>query len=674
MEYLDFELEVDIGTGREYPVSVVRSPAGEARATMVFPFDTLALRNHLQALEIALLRSSGTYRRAAPPEGAAVQEFGKALFAALLPSDIRGRYVVSREKAAAQGKGLRLKLRVRPPELAALPWEFLYDPDEADYICLSRSTPLVRYLEMPGAAQPLAIAPPLRVLAMVSSPSDMQSLDTARERQRVDEAMKDLVAAGRVELHWLEGQTWRHLQEAMWGGPWHVFHFIGHGGFDTNSESGLLVLADDQGRAHKMTAEQVALLLNDHESLRLVLLNSCDGARAGDEDIFSSSAATLIRRGIPAVLAMQYEITDAAAIEFSRTFYRATAHGMPVDAAVAEARRAIRIGLGGSLEWGTPVLYMRSGDGRLFDLQGDPVAVATPPEEPPPPMPAEDELERGPTPKGEPRPAGVGEALGQLAGDEPKPTVYVNLGLPEGRGWRDKLASRWRYSMVIVNGGQEPVEVGLSAAGRDKDSCVITMPDAVTVLAGAQRYVPIEVRPKKRRLFGKLKAGGFTVTASGDGPDLPVTQQGYFSDSPSPLGMLGVGAVGLVAVLAGVGVVIAGLGGDDEGGGDAGEEGAAAQETAAALDPGGPTGQIGFVSYRGGLERIYLVDADRSGEELLTPPGWTAVNPAWSPDGTILAFASDADGDYDIYVMRLGEEPVKVTENPTEDSAPTWSA
>jgi hypothetical protein len=42
MDYLDFEIEIGQGQGREYPVSVIHSPAGEARETMRFPFDEQA--------------------------------------------------------------------------------------------------------------------------------------------------------------------------------------------------------------------------------------------------------------------------------------------------------------------------------------------------------------------------------------------------------------------------------------------------------------------------------------------------------------------------------------------------------------------------------------------------------------------------------------------------------
>jgi TIR domain/CHAT domain len=119
-------------------------------------------------------------------------------------------------------------------------------------------------------------------------------------------------------------------------------------------------------------------LLADHRPLRLVVLNSCEGARGSARDIFSSTSATLVRRGIPAVLAMQYEITDRAAIEFSRAFYDALADGLPVDTSVSEARKAISLGMENTVEWGAPVLYMHSPDGNLFDLIQKPAIVKVP--------------------------------------------------------------------------------------------------------------------------------------------------------------------------------------------------------------------------------------------------------------------------------------------------------
>jgi hypothetical protein len=368
--YLDFDLEIGEGTGPKYPVSV-RSPAGEAQEEMSFPFADRELGKKLEDLEVALIRSGGRRRRISPQEQT-VRDFGKRMFEALLVGDVRTRYLMSLDEAAQQDKGLRLKLRVRSPQLALLPWEFLYDPDYGDYLCLSSDTPIVRYVDLRRPVRQLTVAPPLKILGMVASPRGLDPLDVEHEKELVDEAIEGLRADGLVELTWLGGQTWRHLQRAMRHGPWHIFHFVGHGDFDPEAEEGVIALKDEEtGRAHLLESRDLARLLDGHRYLRLVLLNSCEGARGSEGDPFSGTAATLVRRGIPAVVAMQYEITDKAAIEFSRGFYEATADGWPVDAAVGAGRTAVSVSLRHTLEWGTPVLYMRSPDGRLFDIPAE---------------------------------------------------------------------------------------------------------------------------------------------------------------------------------------------------------------------------------------------------------------------------------------------------------------
>jgi formylglycine-generating enzyme required for sulfatase activity len=369
LDYLDFELEIGVSDGSTYPVTVLRSPAGEARERVEFPFGKLELENRLQALQIALLRTGNILRQVLTPEEQAVQAFGRALFEMLLCGDVRSRYDVSLHEAAAQGTGLRIKLRVQSPELAALPWEFIYDPRRAEYVCLSRNTPLVRYLELPQPAQPLRAELPLRILGMAVSPEGLPPLDIEQEKQRVETALEGLRATGLVTLTWLEGQTWRDLQREMRRGPWHIFHFIGHGGFSRTTDEGFVALADESGEAYHLSATQLGRLLADHRDLRLALLNACEGARGSTQDIFSATAAILVRRGLSAVLAMQYPITDRAAIEFSRTFYEALADGLPVDTATTEARQAISYGAPHSVEWGIPVLYMHAADGVLFDVR-----------------------------------------------------------------------------------------------------------------------------------------------------------------------------------------------------------------------------------------------------------------------------------------------------------------
>ena len=123
------------------------------------------------------------------------------------------------------------------------------------------------------------------------------------------------------------------------------------------------------GPPNEVTGEELGGYLHDEKSLRLVVLNSCEGARASHVDPFSGVASALLRCGIPAVIGMQAEITDEAAITFSDRLYTALAQGFPIDAALAQSRRAI-VAAGKDVEFGTPVLFISVADGRIFDITG----------------------------------------------------------------------------------------------------------------------------------------------------------------------------------------------------------------------------------------------------------------------------------------------------------------
>jgi hypothetical protein len=75
---------------------------------------------------------------------------------------------------------------------------------------------------------------------------------------------------------------------------------------------------------------------------------------------------------------MQFPISDEAALAFSAMFYRRLAAGDGVDTAVAEGRLAVQRRLPGTLEWGTPALFLRAADGRLFEEAQAPVAPRPP--------------------------------------------------------------------------------------------------------------------------------------------------------------------------------------------------------------------------------------------------------------------------------------------------------
>ena len=343
LSYLDLDLSIDPGTGG-YLVRL-DSSAGEARGTLRLP------------------------AHSAPGlDPGAVRDFGRALFDALFGDQVRSCYDVSRVQAESEGKGLRIRLRLGAPELAALPWEYLCDPRTDAYLALSHHTPIVRYLELPRPARPLTASLPLRVLAVIANPADMGTLDTGRERERIEGALRSLGERGGVQVDWLSPPTRQALQRALRGDRYHILHFVGHGRFDRRRGEGVLFLEDDQRRADPLPASALAPLLADQRALRLAVLNACESAVPGEEDLFASTAATLVRAGLPAVLAMQFPITDRAAVAFSQAFYESIAAGLPLDAALAEARKAINLALEDAVEWGAPVLYTHAPGGQVFAL------------------------------------------------------------------------------------------------------------------------------------------------------------------------------------------------------------------------------------------------------------------------------------------------------------------
>jgi YVTN family beta-propeller protein len=368
--YLDFDVRIEPGSAGGYRARVLNSPVGETRPVPVtIPFSELELENFL--LRIGRPRRH-LVRGEDAPEAIAVRLFGGRLFDAVFYDQVGNALRASRDLAESRDAGLRVRLRLTDsPELADLPWEYLYDKDARRFLALSEWTPLVRYLDLPGRIRLLAVHPPLRVLVLVASPTDFPALDVDAEWTRLQESLEVLQHAGRVSLERTPNGTMAELQRQLRRGEHHVFHYIGHGRYDPELGDGVLAMEGPTGRAQPISGSDLGALLHDHRTLRLALLNSCEGARGGRTDPYSGTAQSLVYQGIPAVVAMQFEITDRAAIVFTRGFYEAVADGYPLDAAMAEARKAIRL-QPNQVEWGTPVLYLRAPDGRIFDVASRP--------------------------------------------------------------------------------------------------------------------------------------------------------------------------------------------------------------------------------------------------------------------------------------------------------------
>jgi len=372
----DFRLTFTrIGSGEmfasEYRVGV--EFRGERGTTSTFRLPMTSTR--FEELVVNLGRSGR--REVAPQEAvttaANAATLGGELGDALFGQVIGASYLDAQRTAAADGKGVRLTLSLgATPELLSVPWELLYRRPR--FLASQRHTPVVRYLEVGDVPPPLPIEGPVRVLGVVASPNGLTPLDVVDERARVEQALKGMIDRGLVELQWCDPATRRSLRVCLGDGVFHILHFVGHSDFDASGD-GAIYLLDKDGGPDPVNESVLTTLLGDQTSLRLVVLNSCKGARTTLTDPFSGIATALVELGLPAVVAMQFSISDAAAIVFAEELFTSLiGRQYPIDAAVSEARKAVFAEVS-EIEWATPVLFLRAFDGRLFDFTAEPEAI-----------------------------------------------------------------------------------------------------------------------------------------------------------------------------------------------------------------------------------------------------------------------------------------------------------
>jgi CHAT domain len=359
--YEELKLRIGHAAAGGYQV-IATSSAGEASGYFSLPFNGLEVENFVLRVSRARGRRSG-----GSPATEAAKRFGGELFQAVFQGEVRDVYRDALARAQERRRGLRMTLCLSDaPDLMDVPWEYLYDAP--DFLATSAQTPVVRYLDLPRGYRALKVDPPLRILGMISNPKGWEQLDVEKERADLEEALAELVSAGAIEIEWLERPTLSLLLRTLQSRPFHVLHFVGHGSYDDHAEQGILFFEHEDGLPQPVTGDKLAALLRDFTSLRLAVLNACEGARTSRTDPFAGVATSLVQRDIPAVIAMQFEITDVSAIVFADGFYRALASGAPVDAALAAARLAIFAERSDDIEWGTPVLFMRVADGRIFEV------------------------------------------------------------------------------------------------------------------------------------------------------------------------------------------------------------------------------------------------------------------------------------------------------------------
>lgn len=373
--YHDFAIEIEPTPGGGFQARVSHQSGDSAPTPFVLPPALERLGPALARLETAVhLRDVRTQTRQVVP--IRLEDIGAELFDALLQGGVGEAFREACRLAHSEGRNLRLRLVLDPKAtegpipLAALPWEILYDRSCGRFLSQSPRTAVVRQLRRERFDDPRLqpVNGVLRILVVAAQPRDTGMIDVRAERERIEDG---LGLSPRVRLSFLETPTLPALREALERIQPHVLHVIGHGDFDPPSGEGALLLVDGRGHTDVVTGRQLAMKIQGCTQLRLAVLNACNSGampRRHGLDPFSGVAAALVHDGLSAVVAMQFPISDPAAIAFGGAFYRALAERRPLEEALTTGRQAIHDQLRNG-EWSTPALYLRVDHGQLFQTE-----------------------------------------------------------------------------------------------------------------------------------------------------------------------------------------------------------------------------------------------------------------------------------------------------------------
>ncbi|MGI0490569.1 CHAT domain-containing protein [Alkalinema pantanalense CENA528] len=318
---------------------------------------------------LGLLRGRGQTGPVGEPASVDLVTLGQELYNALFQGTVRDSWMVAQGIAQHQHDILRLRLGLKGDRLPRLPWEVLHAGDRP----LSTGTDVVfsRYHSAFTAVgsklslHPTNIQPnqPLRILMVLAAPTDQEMLQLHQEAVHLQaELQRDQdrrFDGPTIELQILDQPGREQLTQALEQGHFDILHYAGHS--NLGSAGGDLYLVNDKtGLTEVLNGDDLAGLLVNN-GVRMAVFNSCrgvHGATAG-EDNSNNLADALLKRGVPAVLAMAERIPDDVALTLSRLFYRNLKQRYPIDLSLNRARQGLLSSYGSSqLYWALPILYL----------------------------------------------------------------------------------------------------------------------------------------------------------------------------------------------------------------------------------------------------------------------------------------------------------------------------
>ncbi|MBM2615401.1 CHAT domain-containing protein [Actinoplanes sp. LDG1-06] len=242
--------------------------------------------------------------------------------------------------ALTRTEPVRLTVSADSPWITDLPWECLYLPSLRRMAGHTIKMSVVRHVPDAGVEGERSLAAPVRMLIVHAEPLGQPLPGAEQEIATLERLFARAEQRGEVRLRTLRNATAVTLQQEVRTFRPQILHFIGHATAPQSGEAGL-VLCDENGGPTIFGATSLGEVLQDFNFV-LAVLNGCETGveRVG---ITHGICQEIIRAGVPAAVATTRLVLDTSALWFSRELYRALMDGYPLEAGVAEARKALRI-------------------------------------------------------------------------------------------------------------------------------------------------------------------------------------------------------------------------------------------------------------------------------------------------------------------------------------------
>ena len=287
--------------------------------------------------------------------------------------DVRLAFVQSRDIARVQNLPLRLRVVFGPnaKELHNLHWETLLDPQDGTPLSTNENLIFSRYLSSTDW-RPVRLRSrrELQALVMIANPGDLASyklapVDVAGELERAKAGLGSMRVVVLGDPGGAQRSSLNNLVSALRDSEYDILYIVAHGSIGQGEP--ILWLEGDDGNVARVSGNQITTYLQELTNRpRLVVLASCESAGKGSGDALLALGPNLSEAGIPAVLAMQGQISIQTIAQFMPVFFQELQRDGQVDRALAVARGSVR----SRYDSWMPVLFMRLKSGRIWYTPG----------------------------------------------------------------------------------------------------------------------------------------------------------------------------------------------------------------------------------------------------------------------------------------------------------------